>query len=351
MKKLEDIFNKKKSSCFIIAEASANHGGKLDRALKMIRAAKKAGADAVKFQIYSPDDLTLDCNNSYFRIKHPQWGGQTFYQLYQQAQTPYKWFKKLKKAADDEGIIFFATVFSFQGVDLLETIKVPLYKIASFELIDFPLIEYTAKTKKPLIISTGMADEFEIKKALKAARQAENTALLKCVSAYPADPKQMNLRTIPDMEKKFKVPAGLSDHTLGTAVSVAACALGARIIEKHFTLSRKFKTADSFFSLEPDELKQLVDNIRITEKALGSVHYGLSRDEIKSRKFRRSLFAVENINKGEVFTAQNVRSLRPGQGLPPADLPEILGKTAAKSIKRGTPLRNSHIKNTANGKG
>lgn len=301
---------KNNKKCFIIAEVSANHGQDFQRAVAMVKMAKECGADAVKFQAYDPDSLTIDSSNKYFSIKHPKWGGQTLYQLYQKAYTPWDWFPKLKKVADQEGITFFATAFDKRHVDLLEEIKVPFHKIASFELVDIPLIEYAARTKKPMIMSTGMSSIEEIQDAVGAARKggAKDIALLKCVSCYPAKPEEMNLRTIPDMKKRFKCSAvGLSDHTLGTAVAVAAVSLGATIVEKHFTLSRTIETPDSFFSIEPQELKELVEHIRTAEEALGEVHYGLTAEEQKSRIFRRSLFAVEDIKKGDLLTESNVR--------------------------------------------
>ena len=241
----------KPKKCFIVAEVSSNHGQNFNRAVSLIKKAKECGADAVKFQAYTADTLTVDADNKYFKIKHPKWGGQTLYQLYKKAYTPWKWFKKLKKIADDLDILFFATAFDKTAVDFLQDLHVPIHKISSFELVDLPLIEYVAKTKKPLILSTGMSSPSEIKEAIAAAKKggAKDIILLKCVSSYPADPKQMNLKTILDMEKKFKVPVGLSDHTMGIAVSIAAVALGVCMIEKHFTLSRKIKTPDSFFSL------------------------------------------------------------------------------------------------------
>jgi len=328
------------SSVYIAAEISANHGQDLKRALKMIRVAKACGADAVKFQTYTPDTLTLNVDNKYFRIRHPKWGGQTLYQLYQKAYTPWKWFKKLKKEADTIGIDFFSTAFDKTSVDFLEDLGAFCHKIASFELVDLPLIAYAAKTKKPLILSTGMATFREIKEAVDVARKAgcRDLTLLKCVSSYPADPKQMNLNTIPDMIKRFNFRIGLSDHTMGTGVATAAVVLGARFIEKHFTLSRKIKTPDSFFSLEPHELKNLVDNVRLVEQSLGKVHYGPTKDEEKSRVFRRSLFVSRDIKKGERFTAVNVRSVRPSYGAKPKYLGAILGKKAKRALKVGTPL-------------
>ncbi len=336
---------KHKSGAFIIAEISANHGQNLNRAIAMIKKAKECGANAVKFQCYTPDTITIDVDNKYFRIKHPEWGGQTLYQLYKKAYTPWEWFKTLKKTADDLEIVFFATAFDKTSVDLLETLNVPFHKISSFELVDLPLIEQAARTKKPLILSVGMATLPEIKEAIDTAKTAgaREVILLKCVSSYPAKPEEMNLRTIFDLKNRFKVPVGLSDHTLGIGVSVSAVSLGAQVIEKHFTLSRKIKTPDSFFSIEPRELKALVDNIRIVEKALGNVHYGLTNDEKKSRIFRRSLFVVNDIKKGECYTAENVRSIRPAYGISPKYTKEILGSKAKKDIHKGTPLTRNMI--------
>jgi pseudaminic acid synthase len=332
------FFNK--DHTLIIAEVSANHGQDLGRALKMIRTAKECGADAVKFQTYTPDTLTIDVDNKYFKIKHPRWGGQTLYQLYRKASTPWEWFPRLKKEADSCGIFLFSTAFDTTSADFLNKLGVTLHKIASFELVDLSLIRYLARSGKPLILSTGMADEEEIREAVSAAQHAGagEIALLKCVSSYPAKPEEMNLRTIPDMKKRFGLSVGLSDHTMGVGVAVAAVALGARIIEKHFTLSRDIKTPDSFFSLEPIELKALVDGIRVAEKSLGKVSYGLTVEEKKSRIFRRSIFAVKDINKGEVFTKINIRSIRPANGLKPKYIDGIIGKRAKTNIKMGTPI-------------
>lgn len=324
----------------MVAEISANHGQDFNRAIALIKEAKKCKADAVKFQVYTPDSITVDADNKYFRIKHHQWGGKTLYQLYQEAYTPLHWFKKLKQCADSEGIAFFATAFDKHSVDLLEDLKVPVHKIASFELIDLPLIAYAASKKKPLIMSTGMASLGEIKEAVTTARRAKaaEVSLLRCVSSYPADPRDMNLLTIPDLKKRFKCPVGLSDHTLGIGVAVASVALGAVMIEKHFTFSRKVKTPDSFFSIEPKELKELVQSVRLVEDALGSVDYDLTTEQKKSVGFRRSLFSVKDIAKGETFSEANVRSVRPGQGLKPKYLADVLGKKANKAMKKGTPL-------------
>jgi len=326
--------------CFVAAEISANHDQDIKTAVKMIKEAKKCGADAVKFQTYTPDTLTINSNKRCFRIKHPEWGGQTLYNLYKKAYTPWDWFKKLKKTAEDNGLVFFSTAYDKTSVDFLEELGVSFHKISSFELVDIPLIEYMAKTKKPLILSTGMAGLSEIKDAVDAARGngAKEIVLLKCVSSYPADPTEMNLRTIPDMADKFKVNVGISDHTLNSGVSVAAVALGAKMVEKHFTLSRKIKTPDSFFSSEPDELRDLIRNIRIAESALGKIRYGINEKEKENRIFRRSLFAVKDIKKGEIFTEENIRSIRPADGLKPKYMSSILKKRSLKNIKKGTPL-------------
>jgi len=336
---------KKLKRCFIIAEASANHNQNLNQAVAMIRKAKECGADAVKFQTYTPDTLTIDVDSRYFRVKHPEWGGQTLYELYSKAYTPWRWFKKLKKVADSEGIIFFSTAYDKTAVDFLEELNVPFHKIASFELVDLSLIEYAAKTRKPLIVSTGMSTYPEIKEAVAAAKRggAKDIMLLKCVSSYPAKPEEMNLRTIPDMKKRFGVPVGLSDHTLGISTSIAGVTLGASVIEKHFTLSRTIKTPDSFFSIEPGELKDLVDNVRVVETTLGKARYGLTAEEKKNRIFRRSLFAVKDIKKGERFTENSVGSIRPADGLKPKYIKMVLGKKAKKAIKKGTPIKTGFV--------
>ena len=332
---------KRNNKVIIVAEISANHGQDFRKAVSLIREAKKCGADAVKFQLYTPDTITLNSDNKYFRIRHSKWQGQTLYQLYQKAYTPWRWFKKLKKVSDDLGIEFFATAFDRDSVDLLEGLNVKVHKTASFELVDLPLIEYMAKTQKPLIMSTGMADLKEIKEAFVTAQKggASTVTLLKCVTSYPADPKTMNLMTIADMRKRFKCPVGLSDHTLGIAVACAAAALGAVMVEKHFTDSRNRKTPDSFFSIEPDELKELVHNVRIIEEAMGKPSYELGDDQRRNRAYRRSLFVAQDIKKGDRFSEENVRSVRPAQGLEPKYSKEVFGKKAKKDIKKGTPLK------------
>jgi pseudaminic acid synthase len=329
----------------VIAEVSANHGQDFDRAVEMIRTAKNCGADAVKFQAYTPDTMTINCGSKYFQMEHPQWGGQTLYQLYKTAYTPWEWFKQLKQVADDLGIIFLCTAFDKSSVEMLEEIDICAHKIASFELVDLPLIAYAAKTGKPLIISTGMGDISEIQDAVDTARQAEaeSVTLLKCVSSYPAKAEEMNLRTIQDMKKRFNCPVGLSDHSIGIAVSICGVSLGADVIEKHFTLSREDNTPDSFFSINPTELKALVDNIRIAEKAVGKVHYGLTTEEEKNKVFRRSLFVVEDIKAGQEFSEENLRSIRPGYGMEPKFINEIIGKKAACDIECATPLHRDMV--------
>ena len=342
------MFKERNNRVFVIAEISANHGQSYRRAVSLIRKAKECGADAVKFQTYTPDTITIDSNKGNFYIKHDKWGGQTLHNLYSEAYTPWHWFRKLKHIADEEGIIFFSSVFDVTAVDLMEEINVPCYKISSFELVDLPLIEYASKTKKPLLMSTGMASLSEIRAAVRAARTmgTPELVLLHCVSAYPAAPEHMHLKTIPDLAKRFKVTAGLSDHTLGIGASLAAVSLGARVVEKHFTLSRKIRTADNFFSIEPNELKALVDNVRLIEKALGTVNYSLSQDEQDNRKYRRSLFVVRDVKKGEVISDSAVKSIRPADGLEPKYLGKILGKRATKNIKKGTPMTWELVQNS-----
>lgn len=336
---LKEVTNNYKKA-MVVAEVSANHKQDFNLAVALIKKAKECGADAVKFQTYTPDTLTVDVNNKYFRIKHPKWGGQTLYELYKKAYTPWRWFKRLKKAADDLGLVFFSTAFDKSAVDFLEDLNVPFHKIASFELVDLPLIEYAAKTKKPLILSTGMATISEIRDAVNTAEQAgaREIILLKCVSAYPARPEAMNLKTIVHMQETFKCIVGISDHTLGIGVSVAAVVLGAKVIEKHFIMNRKKATPDSFFSIEPSELKELVTNIRIAEQAIGEIRYGLTNEEKKSLIFRRSLFAVKDIEKDGVISAENMRSIRPANGLPPKYYKALLGRKVRVRVKRGTPL-------------
>jgi pseudaminic acid synthase len=326
---------------YVIAEVSANHHQNFDEALQIIRAAKEAGADAVKLQTYTPDTMTISSDRPEFRIGGGTiWDGRNLHELYGEAYTPWEWQPKLKIAANDMGLELFSTPFDSTAVEFLEKMGVPAHKLASFELVDLPLIRKMAETGKPLIMSTGMASVEEIEEALQTARQggATQIALLKCTSAYPAMPEEMNLRTIPEMSRRFGVPAGLSDHTMAISVPVAAVALGACIIEKHFTLSRSTPGPDSAFSLEPEEFKAMVGAVRDAEKALGTVHFGLSEKESGMRSFRRSLFVVQNVKRGELFTSENVRSIRPGYGLHTRHLTEVVGKHAARDIERGTPL-------------
>lgn len=327
---------------WIIAELSANHNQDFDQAVQLIKAAKEAGADAIKLQTYTPDTMTIDCDNEYFRIgKGTIWEGKNLYELYKEAYTPWEWQPKLKEIANDLGMDLFSTPFDKTAVDFLQKMDVPAYKIASFELVDIPLIQYVAKTGKPIIMSTGMATLAEIDQAVTAAREAgcKDLALLKCTSAYSADPADMNLRTIPHMAEAFGVSVGLSDHTLGISVPVAAVALGACIIEKHLTLSRNILGPDSSFSLEPQEFKEMVNAIRTAEKALGKVSYEITEKEKASRAFRKSLFVVKDVKEGKEFTEENVRSIRPGDGLSPKYLKDVFGKRSTLSVKRGTPLK------------
>lgn len=330
---------------YIVAEMSANHGQSYDEAVKIIKASKEAGADAIKLQTYTPDTITINCDNEYFRIKGTIWEGKNLYQLYGEAYTPWEWQPKLKKIANDLGMDLFSTPFDNTAVDFLEKMNVPAYKIASFELVDIPLIQQVAKTGKPIIMSTGMASLAEIEEAVTAARESgcEELALLKCTSGYPADPAEMNLRTIPHMAQAFNLPVGLSDHTLGIAVPVAAVALGACIVEKHFTLSRAVSGPDSAFSLEPPEFKAMVEAIRTIEKALGDVNYKVTEKEAASRIFRRSLFVVKDMKAGDRFTEENVRSIRPAYGLRPKSLTDVIGKYSSQDIASGTPLSSALI--------
>jgi len=333
--------------CFIVAEISGNHQGNLEKAKKIVKAACEAGADAIKSQTYTPDDLTINCSKELFQVKiNPNWKGRTLYELYEEAHTPYEWQPELKKIAESYGIPFFSSVFNERAVDFWEKTGAVAYKIASFEIGDIELLEKIAKTKKPVILSRGMASLEEIKLALSILREngASEIAILHCVSSYPAKPKEMNLATIPDIKKKFNVVSGLSDHTLEIDVAISSVALGTSIIEKHFTLNRADGGPDAAFSLEPNELKKLVKSVRKTEKFIGKIQYGAGERESENIVFRRSLFVVKDIKAGEEFTRENIRSIRPGYGLAPKFLPEILGKKATKYVERGTPLNWDLIK-------
>jgi N-acetylneuraminate synthase len=331
---------------YIIAELSANHGGSFEQAVELVHAAKQAGADAIKLQTYTADTLTIDSDREYFQIGGgTSWAGRKLYDLYREAYTPWEWQPKLKQIAEELGLDLFSTPFDDTAVDFLEAMHVPAYKVASFELVDLPLLARIGRIGKPVIASTGMSTAAEIAEAVRTLRSSgcRELALLKCTSAYPAPASSMNLRTIADMAEAFQVAVGLSDHSLEIAVPVTAVALGACIIEKHFTLSRACPGADSVFSLEPQEFRAMVDAVRITEQALGEVLYGPTQQEQACRKFRRSLFVVKDVRRGETLTAEHVRSIRPGDGLPPKHLPEVLGRSASEDLTRGTPLAWRHV--------
>ncbi len=333
-------------SCYIIAEMSANHAGDINRAVEIIHAAKEAGADCIKIQTYTPDTITINCDNKYFKINTGTWGGETLYSLYGKAYTPWEWQPILKQEADKAGIDFLSTPFDKTSVDFLENIGVDFYKIASFEIIDIPLIKYVASKRKPMIISTGMASLEEINAAIETAENAgcDDIGLLKCSSAYPAIPKDMNLSTIIDMKNRFNVVTGLSDHSLGSVAAVTAVALGAKIIEKHFCISRDIENPDSSFSMDKGEFTDMVKDIREAEKAIGNVAYGVSDQEAGNKVFRKSIFVVENIKAGEAFTDKNIRVIRPGWGLKPKHYENIIGKFAAFDLKRGEPLKENDVR-------
>jgi len=326
---------------YIVAELSANHKQQYDNAIRLIEAAKRAGADAVKLQTYTPDTITFDSRKEYFQIEGGTiWDGKNLHDLYSEAYTPWEWHPRLKRVANELGIDLFSTPFDDSAVDFLEQMEVPAFKISSFEIVDIGLIKRVARTHKPVILSTGMATLAEIDEAVREIRSAGNDdiALLKCTSAYPALPDEMNLRTIPHLQTSFDCVVGLSDHTLGISVPVGAVTLGARIIEKHLVLSEDFETPDSDFSLTPDEFREMVESVRTIEKSLGRVEYGPSSRESKSIRHRRSLFAVEDIKYNERFTRENVRSIRPADGLHPRYLDNVLGRHAQRDISKGTPL-------------
>ncbi len=340
-------FNLQTDGIFIVAELSANHNGSLENAKKTIKEAAKTGANAIKLQTYTADTLTLDCDNKYFRIDNGSlWDGDTFYKLYQKAYTPWEWHEELFHVAKEEGLVCFSSPFDKSAVDLLESLNTPAYKIASFEIQDIGLIQYAASKMKPMILSTGIAELEDIELAIKSIKEMgnEEIILLKCTSAYPASLEEMNLKTITDMQSRFKLPIGLSDHTLGISVPVASAALGACVIEKHFIADRAIGGADASFSLEPQAFKQMVDAVRDVEKAMGKVEYNLSDKIKKNRIFARSLFISEDVEEGELITEKNVRSIRPAHGLHPKYLNDILGKTFTCKAEKGTPLDWSYIK-------
>ncbi len=327
--------------CFIIAELSANHGNDINIAKRTIKAAKESGADAIKIQTYTPDTMTIDCDNEYFKINQGTiWDGRYLYDLYKEAYTPWEWQMELKEYANNIGLVFFSTPFDKSAVDFLETMNVPAYKIASFEITDIPLIEYIASKQRPVIISTGIATIDDIQEAVNACRRMNNNniVLLKCTSSYPAKLEDSNLKTIADLKEKFNVIVGLSDHSIDIEVSLAAIALGAKVIEKHFILDRDIGGPDSLFSLEPNQFREMVEGVRKIEKAIGKVDYELDEKKIKNRELSRSLFIVEDMKVGDTFTSENIKSIRPGFGLHPKYYNQIIGKTVNCSVKRGTPL-------------
>lgn len=331
---------------YIIAELSANHNGKLDTAMSIIKEAKAAGADAVKLQTYRPDTITLDCDSEDFQIHGGLWDGRTLYELYEQAHMPWEWHKPLFDYAREIGITIFSSPFDNTAVDLLEDLNTPAYKIASFEAVDLPLIKYVASTGKPLIISTGMADADEIQEAIEAAREGgcKELAILHCVSGYPAPAEDYNLRTVPDMIQRFGLVTGLSDHTLDNTTAIASVVLGASIIEKHFTLDRSGGGPDDSFSLEPKELVALCRDSKTAWAALGRVDYGRKSSEQGSVQFRRSLYFVKDLKAGEIITPDMIRSVRPGFGLPPKYLGSIVGKVLCEDVTYGVPVTLDKIK-------
>lgn len=322
---------------FIIAEMSANHNHRLDVAIETIRAAKKAGADAIKIQTYTADTLTLDCRKPDFVLGDGLWKGETFYSLYQKAYTPWEWHKEIFHVANEEGLVCFSTPFDKTAVDLLEELNNPIYKIASFEITDIPLIKYIASKQKPIILSTGIATEEDIQLALETIHKERNwdVTLLKCTSAYPAPIEKANLLTIPDMKQRFRTKVGLSDHTMGSTVPMAAVALGAEVVEKHFIIDRSIGGPDSAFSMTQEDFTQMVQDIRNVEKALGTVCYPTDPATIEGRGGCRSLYVAEDMKAGDIITEQNVRSVRPGFGLHPKYLPELIGKKVNRDLEKG----------------
>ena len=329
------------SPCFIIAELSANHNGDIEIAKETIKAAKKAGADAIKLQTYTPDTLTIESNKEYFRIAQGTlWDGKTLYELYGEAFTPWEWHKELFELASSEGLVCFSSPFDKSAVDFLEELQTPAHKIASFEIQDIPLIEYAASKGKPMIISTGIAEEQDIQLALDTCFGVGNdqVVFLKCTSSYPAPLKLANLNTIPDLKKRFGVQVGFSDHTYGSLAPTIAVTLGAKVIEKHFILDKSIGGPDADFSLDSKEFEEMVSKVRDTEKLLGEVSYEVSEKVKKNRKFAKSLFVVKDVKKGDTLTEGNIRSIRPGYGMHPKELKKVLGKQFSKDIEKGEPL-------------
>ena len=329
--------------CFIIAELSANHGGSLEIAIQTIRAAKEVGADAIKLQTYTPDTITIDCQNDYFKLSHGTiWDGKYLYELYKDAYTPWEWHDTLFQVAKEVGLVCFSSPFDNTAVDLLEKLEAPAYKIASFEIVDIPLIRYVATKQKPVIISTGIAEHEDIDLAVRTCHEVgnEQIILLKCTSSYPAPLDLANLRTIPDMQKRFNTIVGLSDHTLGIVSPVVAVSLGAKVIEKHFILDKSLGGPDADFSLDRTEFAEMVKAVRQAEATLGQVTYELTEKTRKSRQnVGRSLFVTQDAKAGEPVTSNNVRSIRPGHGLHPKHYNEVLGKVFAEDVTRGTPFQ------------
>lgn len=335
------LFEKiKAKQIYTIAEMSANHAGKLENALEIVRWAAKAGADCVKIQTYTADTMTIDCDNEYFRIKGGLWDGYNLYDLYKEAGTPWEWQERIKQECETCGVDFLSTPFDQTAVDFLENIACEAYKIASFELVDIPLIEYVASKGKPMLISCGMGSIEEIQDALDACKRQgnERVVLLKCCSEYPANYSDMNLATIADMRERFGVPVGLSDHSMGSIGAVVGVSLGAQVVEKHFCLSRAIKNPDSEFSMEPEEFAEMVRNIYDAIQIRGKVGYELTESEKASTVFRRSIFAIKDIQKGEQFTTENIRCIRPGYGAKPKYYFDLLKQCASKNISKGIPL-------------
>ena len=332
---------------FIIAELSANHNGSLDTALETVKAAKRAGADCIKLQTYTPDTITLNSDKEDFLIKGTIWEGKKLYELYQEAYTPWEWHEAIFKAAAEEGLICFSSPFDNTAVDFLEKLKVPAYKIASFEITDIPLIEYTASKGKPVIISTGIAGQEDIELALDACKRMGNNdiALLKCTSSYPAPIKEANMIMVKDLAERYNVISGLSDHTMGSTVPIVATAMGAKIIEKHFILDKSVGGPDASFSMDEKEFSEMVKSVREAEKAIGKVDYTLTEKQKKGRDFSRSLYVAEDIKAGEIITEKNVRSVRPGFGLHPKYYSEVVGKKIKTDLEKGTPLTLDLIEN------
>lgn len=340
--KIDNFTINNQSSTFIIAELSCNHNHDFEIACKTIEYAKKAGADAIKLQTYTPDTITIDCDNEFFQIKQDTlWDGQTLHQLYGKAYTPWEWHSELQKVAEKNNLIFFSSPFDYSAVDFLEKLNVPAYKIASFEITDIPLIEYVAKKNKPIIISTGIAEYEHIVDAVDACRNQNNDQiiLLQCTSAYPAPIQEANLLMLKELRKIFNTIVGISDHTIGSLVPVTSIGLGAKVIEKHFILDKSIGGPDVEFSLDFNEFKKMVKDVRTAEKSLGKVDFNLSERVKKNKIFQRSLFIVEDVKKGDMLSKDNIRSIRPGYGMLPKNLNQVLGKKFNRSYSRGTPLK------------